>query len=333
MGPAYDWLAEREVFMSANKVSVLFREFLELNPKSDSTEALYRKAIERWIRRLADRDVDSYTVLDAQRFGLFMSRRQINGHPVSPTTVNMYVRCGKAFFNWLVDIEVLEKSPARSLKPLKESRKGHTPYEDGQIEAILRACPDDRWRLIVVLAATAGMRRGEIMNLTVSEIDYQNGSITIRPKKRTPSTWAWSIKDHESRQVPINGLCEQFLLRLHAQLPDYQPYICVPPVRYRYVIGLDRKGKLPHDQRRCPVRNFTRTFKSICQRAGVEYRTFHALRGTCLTVMAENGLQPHELQKIAGHSSVRTTYDHYVRPRQQYLQNARQAAFSGRYRT
>lgn len=38
----------------------------------------------------------------------------------------------------------------------------HTPEE---IDKLLKACPSDTWRLVVLLGADAGLRRGEIMNL------------------------------------------------------------------------------------------------------------------------------------------------------------------------
>ncbi len=320
--------------MSADKVSVLFREYMHLNPVSEGTEAIYNKAVERLIRRLGDKPVDSVSVIDAQRYHLFLTKRQVHGHFISPTTVNMQVRCVKAFFNWLVECEQIEKNPFKRIRMLKESPAAQKPFEDAEIERLIAAAPDERWKLIVVLAATTGMRRGEIMNLTVSDVNYIDGSMGVNPKTYTRNTWEWSIKDHESRVVPMTPLAEKFLLRIQAALPEDQPYLCVEHHRYRYLMELLETGRLTREHRQCPEQNFRRKFMRICQRAGVAFRKFHTLRGTCFSIMAENGLQPHELQRIAGHSSVQTTYQHYVRPRAALLEKARQTTYQcGRYWT
>jgi integrase len=313
--------------MSADKVSVLFAEYVRLKPIAAATEGIYRKAVERLIRRLGDKPVDAVTRLDAQKFQRFMTKRQVAGRPVSPTTVNMTLRAVKAFFNWLVEIEVIEESPFRRVRSLRESPSTDRPFEDVEIERLIAAAPDDRWRLIIILAATTGMRRGEIMNLTVGDINYIEGSICITAKQATPRTWPWAIKDHDSRSVPITAMAEQFLLRVQASLPDGQPYMCVDPRRYGYQMGQQACGRLRPDMMKCPERNFRRTFLKICRRAQVPPRKFHTLRGSCFSIMAENGLQPHELQKIAGHLSVQTTYRHYVRPRQELMIKARQTTY------
>jgi integrase len=309
--------------MSAKKISELLDVFLEVRTDlGDGTRQLYRRAI----GRLPETAVDAIDVLEGQRIAAGLFKRTVRDHAAAAATVNIDLRCIKAFFNWLVTVRAIGENPFLTVKSRRDTHCGKPFYEDAQIGSILRACPDKRWRLIVTLAATAAMRRSEILNLTVGEVDYLAGVITLSPKQRTAATWNWQLKDHESRQVPITDLCEKCLLEVHAELPDGQPYVCLPPAVYQRRIRQARKGTLGYELRKCPVNNFTRDFRAICRLARVDYRSFHSLRGTCLTAMAENGLQPHELAQIAGHSDVRTTYSHYIRPRKQILQNARQKA-------
>jgi integrase len=231
----------------------------------------------------------------------------------------------------MVASEQIPRDPFRAVKQQRDTAKGKRVFSPDEIERLLAACLMDRWRLYVMLAATTAMRRGEILNLTVREIDYAAGVITISPKADSAQTWAWQIKDRESRSLPITGATEQMLLRLHARLPDAQPYISISPQRYRRLIvkrdRLAAAGKpLPSTFSRCPILNFNRDWRGICDRAGVAYRPFHALRGSALSIMAQNGLQPHEVQAIGGHADVRTTYRHYVRPLD-HVNNARLAVF------
>lgn len=310
--------------MSAKKVSELFKLFLSLSELGDGTVELYEQAVDKLTACLGDVDAAAIRPLDAQAVLCAIKSGR------SATTVNIQMRCLKRLFKWMVESEVLAVSPFAKVKALKETRRGHTPYTETELAQLIAACPDQRWRLIVALAVTTGMRRGEILNLTIGEIDYLAGAITIAPKSQSAATWQWSIKDRDSRQVPINGALEGILLRRQAELPDGQPYVCLTPQRYQHLLSVQQTlGQLPYDQRKCPECNFVRSFKAICRRAGVPYRMFHATRGTGLTVMAEKGLQPHDIAKIAGHSDIRTTYQYYVRCRQsELLEKARSKSYN-----
>lgn len=308
-------------------VSDLFNLFLELRDIGDGTRQLYAAALDRWIEYAGDSAAADVTPMDAAVFVKRLGERRVRGKVISPTTVNMAVRAMKAFFNWLVETEVIAKSPMSKVRYSRAVRAGKDLYENDEAAALLAAAPNDRWRLMIALAVCGGLRRGEILNLTVSEVDYLAGVIRLIPKEQTDQTWAWSIKDHESRLVPITVMMEKLLLRVHAGLPDSQPYLCIAPGRYRYLRERLNDGRLTYEHRRVPENNFNRTFSMICTAAGVPNKTFHALRGSAFTIMAENGLQPHEIQRLAGHSSVETTYRHYVRPRHQFIARARDAAW------
>ena len=54
--------------------------------------------------------------------------------------------------------------------------------------------------------------------------------------------------------------------------------------------------------------------------------TFHDLRATCITEWLENGMMPHEVQRLAGHASIDTTMNYYVGIREAMINRARQAS-------
>ncbi|MBW8015076.1 MAG: tyrosine-type recombinase/integrase [Planctomycetes bacterium] len=60
--------------------------------------------------------------------------------------------------------------------------------------------------------------------------------------------------------------------------------------------------------------------------AKVEHGTFHDLRRTCITEWLENGLQPHEVKELAGHSDIQTTMNYYTATRKNLLDKARRAS-------
>lgn len=313
--------------MSTTHTNSLFDIFFSVRQLRQGTAEIYKYAFRRLTGLLDGRKVEDVTPLEAMRFAKSLSESGL-----AAATANMYLRAVKTFFRWLVAVEKMSKNPFRDVKFFRDTKSGKGIYAPHEVQRMLDACRDDRWRLMIALAVTTGMRRGEILNLTVGEVDYAAGVITIRPKPRTETTWGWDLKDTETRQVPISGLTEPLLLRSHANLPPRQPYLCLLPTRYEHLMRLQRNGRLTYQTLKCPEVNFLRSFRGICRRAGVPYRSFHALRGSCFSQLADQGLQPHELQSLAGHSDFRTTYKHYIRS-SETLSRVRNITNNGRYRT
>jgi len=47
------------------------------------------------------------------------------------------------------------------------------------------------------------MRRGELLNTTWQDIDFERKTIDVAPKEDTKETWEWHIKDTDRRTLPL----------------------------------------------------------------------------------------------------------------------------------
>lgn len=52
-----------------------------------------------------------------------------------------------------------------------------------EIDKLLAAFPSDAWRLVVLLGADAGLRRGEMANLKWEDVDFDNNQLYIASNK------------------------------------------------------------------------------------------------------------------------------------------------------
>ena len=100
-------------------------------------------------------------------------------------------------------------------------------------------------------------------------------------------------------------------MRLIDELPQGQPYVCLPPNWYQKNIELQKVGKMTFENRICPWGNFNRLFYGLLKRAKVQRKRFHDLRATFATTMAQHLSLP-EVQRLMRHSSPQTTVG-YIR--------------------
>jgi len=77
------------------------------------------------------------------------------------------------------------------------------------------------WKARILVAKTAGPRRGEVVNLTLSDIDFAKGRLIVQPKEDTRYTWRWVVKDR--REVPLVDEVAQLLIDIQTELPEGQP--------------------------------------------------------------------------------------------------------------
>lgn len=129
-------------------------------------------------------------------------------------------------------------------------------------------------KTIISLAYSTGTRVSEVVNLKITDIDSKRMIITIRQSK-----------GNKDRIVPLS----QTILQL---LRDY--YKKYKPKEYLF----NGQDSLQYSARSCN--------QIVKKYLGEQYH-FHLLRHSCFTKLLENGTDLRIIQKIAGHSNVKTT--------------------------
>lgn len=147
-----------------------------------------------------------------------------------------------------------------------------------QMVAFLKALdeePDQNAAAFIRLALTTGMRRGAIMALQWSDIDFERGFITLRGE---------SAKNEKTERIPMSGSTGAVLEKIDR---TDSPYVF--PGRN----GGQRK-------------DFKRISKRVRDKAGLpaDFRPLHGLRHTFASWMASSGdVDLYTLQKMLTHSS------------------------------
>ena len=301
----------------------LLQDYLERTrtqiEESTAYSASYR--MKDLIAAIGNIRADAVTYRHAERFQQYCIDKGL-----SPASVNTHIKMVKRVFSLAVKRGQIEKNPFDGLPLLKVPQGLVRLINEHEFRNIQYVTQDSIWKARILLAKTSGLRRGEILNLTVNDIDFAKSKIIVQPKLNTKHTWRWVVKDKERREVPLVDEAAELLIGLRNQITGGQPYFLLSPNRYRHLIDLKAAGNLIDRVAKCPDNNFRRNWNVICKHAGIDDATFHDLRATCITEWFEQGLMPHEIQRLAGHSSIEITMKYYVGYRETMIDRARQAS-------
>jgi len=108
---------------------------------------------------------------------------------VSNRTINRKVSSLKAYYNFLLKIEVIEISPLAKHKALKVPKRIEVPFSQEEVSLVLKdlqiADDFESWRdlAVVELLYGTGMRRAELIGLTISDVNFEQKSLKVLGKR------------------------------------------------------------------------------------------------------------------------------------------------------
>ncbi|HEY1815551.1 MAG TPA: site-specific integrase [Kofleriaceae bacterium] len=183
---------------------------------------------------------------------------------------------------------------------LKQKRRRSRPKALQSIEevrALLEACRDPWFKVAAALAIHAGMRLGEIASLRWRHIG--DTTITIETSWEGPLKARYEDDEDAARIAPLSP-------ELAAILEAWRE-VTNGGADDRVVLVGGKRALVEHKD------DMASKTRSACKRASVTPLTFHALRATYATLVADAGLPVSKLSALLGHADVKTTAI-YIRP-------------------
>jgi integrase len=260
------------------------QEWLEIyarpNKKSWRRDELSLKSLIPWFKgkNLSDIKPD---LVEA-----YKAKRKLE---VSPATVNRELACLKTIMNKAVEWGKLEVNPIAKVKKFREQTVKERILTNEEITRLLEAAAPHLRPILIVLLNT-GMRRGEVLNLKWSDVDFKTGYIFIGDSK-----------SGKSRRVPMSGLVYETLERLKENK------------RSEFVFSNSATGE--------HIKDIKTGFHAACRRAGIKGVRIHDLRHTAASKMVEAGVDLVTVSKILGHSSIQMTM-RYAHPTAEAMRRA-----------
>lgn len=170
-----------------------------------------------------------------------------------------------------------------------------------------------RWAVAFRLAVHGALARGELLGLRLRDIDLKNGTmeVTHQVVRHGGRMELRSLKvAGRERTVPLpEDLVEELKVWI-ATLRRLTGLDILP--RTAFLFPWTHRGKVKLDRPTSPEA-VNKAWRIACQRAGVDDSTFHNVRATTLTWLAQSGVDIKTAMRISGHRNPKTVIQHYQR--------------------
>jgi integrase/recombinase XerD len=275
---------------------VRFLEWTAARGYSAQTVTSRERALRRFIAWCEERGLTrpqdiTRPILERYRRHLYHYRKR-NGEPLSFATQQQRLIPVKAFFRWLTKENLILYNPASELElPKVHRRLPKAILTADEVERILAQTQlhgelGIRDRAIIETLYSTGIRRAELINLTLYDVDLKNGTLMVREGK-----------GKKDRMLPIGRRACQWMGRY---LEEIRPGLAVEP---------DDGTLFLHETGEPLKKNrLTDLVKKYIQAAGItKPGACHLFRHTMATLMHDNGADIRFIQAILGHADLSTT--------------------------
>ena len=226
----------------------------------------------------------------------------------SATTCNMVVkRVLNVPFEAARKLGFIPTNPVAAVDNLRDRaiKSGREPLSDAEIERLLNFTDGD-WHGAILLGVTTGLRLGDIANLCWETIDPETRLIRVT----TGKTGAALV-------LPMHQDFERWLQRRPRGIGKAPVFPELAGKRISGDGGLSAQFRAMLDDSGIKGRVVARTGKGRTTHS----KTFHALRHTFISRLANVGVAPDIRQKLAGHADAKI-HAHYTHHELQTLRGA-----------
>ena len=247
---------------------------------SKRTLQYYRVTVERLIahistpiRRITTDEIREYLV----------KYQQVND--CSKVTVDNVRRNISSFFSWLEEEDHILKSPMRRIHKIKTKQAVKEIISDEEIEKLRDNCSCVRDQAIIDLLYSTGIRVGELVNLNISDIDFEARECIVYGK------------GDKERRVYFDAKAKLHLKEYLRERKDKNPALFVT---------------LNSPYERLKISGVELRLRRLGRSINLDRIHPHKFRRTMATRAIDKGMPIEQVQKILGHSQIDTTMQYAI---------------------
>lgn len=189
-----------------------------------------------------------------------------------------------SFFSWLKEENNILKSPMKRIHKIKTDKVIKETLSDEALECLRDSCDNLRDLAIIELLASTGMRVGELVNINIEDIDFENRECVVFGK------------GNKERPVYFDARTKIHLKNYLKSRTDDNPALFV---------SLDKPFN------RLQISGVEIRLRNLGRRLGIHRVHPHKFRRTVATRAIDKGMPIEQVQSLLGHSQIDTTM-HYA---------------------
>ena len=230
-------------------------------------------------------------------------------NPLKATTIKHINRVFKTALNSAVEDGLIKENPTRKVKIGKDIEPNHLDvYTVEEIRELQKAVKGTDMELPVALLFDCVLRRGELLALRYSDINFEKKEVTVQ------YTWA----ETESNQ-PVLKTCKTESSYRKMIVSDYT----INLLKRQKSIYLRNKMKYGEDfcnsnrvickENGEPFlpKSFTRKWARTLEKHGLRHIKLHGTRHSAISLLLSEGVPIHLVQQRAGHQDPKITLSVY----------------------
>ncbi len=202
--------------------------------------------------------------------------------PISKRTINLEIKAIKAMFNKLVALKQITENPIKLVSKLPGPESRPVEFLDkSEVDAFLQAARTSILYPVFYTFLKTGMRKGELINLEWTDVDFTRKRLRIINKENYSPKW------YKERYIPFDDKLAEILQSVYK-------------ASHRYVF--------PNKRGRARDNNLLREVQRIARKAGIQkHITLHMLRHTYASHLVMAGESLTTIKALLGHSDFQTT--------------------------
>lgn len=258
----------------------LFLDAKKIEGCSERTLQYYEVTVERLFKSIKT-PVRKQTTEEIRKY--LSDYQKINN--CSKVTVDNIRRNISSFFSWLEEEDYILKSPMRRIHKIKTKQQVKEIISDEVIEKLRDNCSCARDLAMIDLLYSTGVRVGELVNLDISDIDFEARECIVFGK------------GDKERKVYFDAKAKLHLLNYLSTRNDTNPALFVT---------LDS----PHS--RLKISGVEIRIRQLGRKLNLTKIHPHKFRRTMATRAIDKGMPIEQVQKILGHSQIDTTMQYAI---------------------
>ena len=264
-----------------------FLEYIEIEKRySPHTVTSYRKDLADFSAFLLKTEAhQDFTKVDKKVIRNFMT--ELSTAAISKRSINRKLSSLRSFFLFLLKLGEITTSPLENIQSLKFYAEKQIPFSEAEMEEVKARSSVPKSgsflkELIIETLYQTGMRRAELCNLRLDDVDFSKKELKVLGK------------GNKSRIIPIS---EDLLVSLQDFLLKRKPL-----EESKMYFFINAKGKKLNDKFGYSAVNSYLSLVSTKTKTSP-----HILRHSFATHVLDNGAEISKVKKIMGHSSLAST--------------------------